>query len=198
MDATPSPLGVGPRRPWAVRPWTFVTLALLLVVATLIQACSDNSGTTGPTFSCNESPIEQGTTSAKARALAACTGGTQGPVPVVGNIGGGLTINVQVNPGTIDIGRRASVIVIVTSGTGGDVGKAGAGIPGRTVRLDAVGGNLDATSGTTDANGVFSTTMIVPCGSVLGAGLVTAIVDGVKGSTIFISQPAAAGNDPCA
>jgi hypothetical protein len=192
MDAKLSLHSSRRRRSRAIRPWTLATLALLLAVGTLIQACSDNNGTTGPTFSCNENPLGEGTRSGNVRALAACTGGTQGPAPVVGNVGAGETVTVSINPGVIDIGRRGSVVVIVTSVNG-------AGIPGRTVRLDSLGGNLDATSGTTDASGVFATTMIVPCGTLAGgAGLVTAIVDGKTGNQIFLAQPAAPGNDPCA
>jgi hypothetical protein len=195
MDAKLSPHSPRRGRPWAIRPWTLVVLALLLAAGTLIQACSDNNGTTGPTFSCNESQTGSGS----ARTLAACTTGTQGPVPVVGNVGAGLKVAVQVNPGTIDIGRRASVIVIVTSGGNSSVAtQAGAGIPGRTVRLAATGGSLDATSGTTDENGVFATTMVVPCGTTAGGGSVTAIVDGVASTPGAFTSVTAVSNDPCA
>src|SRR5262245_38506341 len=193
MDAKLSPHSPRQRRPRAICPWTLVVLALLLAAGTLIQACSDNNGTTGPTFSCNESPSGRG--AGGVRALAACPQ-TGGPVPVVGNVGNGLNAVVQVNPGVIDIGRRASVIVIVTSAPA--PGLVGAGIPGRTVRLAASGGSLDATSGTTDANGVFATTMIVPCGSTAGGGKVTAIVEGVGSSGGACTSQAATTNDPCA
>jgi hypothetical protein len=73
----------------------------------------------------------------------------------------------------------------------------GVGIPGQVVRLAASGGSLDATSGTTDASGVFTTTMIVPCGTTVKAGSVTAIVNGATGVGPFTAQPAAE-NDPCA
>ena len=196
MDAKLSPYSPTRRRPRAIRPWTLVVLALILVAGTLIQACTDNNGTTGPTFACNESP--RGGGAGGVRALAACPQ-TGGPVPVVGNVGAGLNAVVQVNPGAIDIGRRASVIVIVTSGANASTGtQAGAGIPGRTVRLAATGGSLDATSGTTDANGVFATTMIVPCGSTPGTGSVTAIVDGVASTGGAFTSKTATANDPCA
>ena len=64
------------RHPWAVRPWTLVVFGLLLVVGTLIQACSDNNGTVGPTFECSEITAAQGTAKGRsgtsnARSLAA-------------------------------------------------------------------------------------------------------------------------------
>ena len=186
MDAKLSPPSARRRRPWAVGPWTLVVLVLLLVAGTLIQACTDNDATTGPTFSCNENPIGRGAGSESARSLAACPQGG-GPVPVVGDGIGGpagtLFVQVTVNPGTIEVGRRASVLTIVTNANG-------IGIAGKPVQLTATGGNLDATSGVTDSSGLFSTTMFVPCGPG-GPGQVTAIVAGVvsTGGAFAVTPP---------
>jgi hypothetical protein len=194
MDAKLSPHSPRRRRPWAVRPWTLLVLALLLAVGTLIQACSDNNGTSGPTFSCNENPIGHG----GVRSLAACPQGG-GKVPVVGAVGVdpatgklNLSVAVTVNPGTIDKGRRGSVLVIVTSAHG-------AGIPDQAVQLTSTGGNLDATSGTTNGNGLFSTTIFVPCDTAAAAGSVTAIVDGVPspGGSGAFTIVTATENNPC-
>ena len=79
-----------------------MVLALLLVAGTLIQACTDNSNTTGPSFSCNENPIERGAGSGSVRSLAACPQ-SGGKVPVVGDAiggpGGTLAVTVIVSPG---------------------------------------------------------------------------------------------------
>ncbi len=178
MDAKLSPPSAR-RRPWAFRPWTLVVLALLLVAGTLIQACTDNDATTGPTFSCNENPIGRGAGSGSVRSLAACPQ-SGGPVPLVGDGIGGpegtLFVLVTVNPASIEVGRRASVLTIVTNATG-------IGIPNRPVQLTASGGNLDATSGVTDSSGLFSTTIFVPCDSV--GGQVTAIVAGKVSTGTF-------------
>jgi hypothetical protein len=191
MDAKLSPPSARRRRPWAVRPWTLMVLGLLLVAGTLIQACTDNSNTTGPSFSCNENPIGRGAGSGNVRSLAACPQ-SGGKVPVVGDGVGGplgtIHVGVTVNPGTIDQGRRGSVLVIVTS-------QNGVGIPDKAVQLTSTGGNLDATSGTTDANGLFSTTIVVPCGAT-SPGAVSAIVAGVTGTGTFTSVLATT-NSPC-
>ena len=57
MDAKLSPPSVRHRRPSGVRPWTRLVLGLLLMAGTLIQACSDNNGSTGPTFACRENAV---------------------------------------------------------------------------------------------------------------------------------------------
>jgi hypothetical protein len=196
MDAKTSPPSMRRRRPWAVHPWTFAVLALLLVAGTLIQACTDNSNTSGPSFSCNENPIERGAGSGSVRSLAACPQ-SGGKVPVVGDAVGGpagtLVVTVIVSPAVIDRGRRGSVLVNVTNAHG-------IGVPGRTVVLTS-SGNLDATSGTTDQNGIFTTTMLVPCDIPPAvppavSGSVSATVDGVTSVGPFTAITAT-DNNPC-
>jgi hypothetical protein len=97
--------------------------------------------------------------------------GSKVTADAVGGPLGTLLVTVTVNLA----GERASVLVIVTNANG-------IALPGKTVLLSATGGNLDATSGVTGANGLFSTTMHVPCGV---AGTVTAIVEGVVSSAAF-------------
>src|SRR5262249_27019130 len=180
MDAKLSPPSARRGRTWSVRPWTLVVLALLLVAGTLIQACTDNNGTSGPTFACNESPTGQG----GVRALAACPQ-TGGKVPVVGDATGGPLGTLQVAvivPGKIDENTDAPVLVVVTN-------LNGIAVPGQAVQLSSTGAELAATSGKTDSNGTFTTTIKVPCGS--GGGSVTAIVSGVTGSGTF------ATTNPC-
>jgi len=175
MDAKLSPPSVRRRHPWAVRPWTLLVLALLLVAGTLIQACSDNNGTTGPTFACNESPSGTGSV----RALAACPQ-AGGKVPVVGSATGGPFGTLQVAvilPGIINSGGSAPVLVIVTNTNG-------VAVPGQLVRLTSTGGELVAKSGTTDSNGTFTTALNVPCDSGAG-GSVVGIASGVTGSGTF-------------
>jgi hypothetical protein len=172
-----------------------VVLALLLVAGTLIQACTDNSNTTGPSFSCNENPIGRGGGAGNVRSLAACPQ-SGGPVPVVGDVTHDpvtgapvLNVIVTVNPGVIDLGRRGSVVVVVTN-------VHGVAIPNQAVQLTSTGGNLDATSGTTNVNGVFSTTIFVPCDAT-SPGTVVAIVDGQTSTGGTFTSVAATTNSPC-
>ena len=87
----------------------------LLVVGMLAQACSDNNGSTGPTFACQKTAAGQGKSgSVNARYLNACTAPVSGVVNDIGD----LLITVQANPGSTEPGRRVSIIVIVTNGKG--------------------------------------------------------------------------------
>ena len=174
-----------------------MVLGLLLVASTLIQACSDNNYGTGPTFACQETPTGHGTgKSGNARSLAACTQGTPGPAPVVGDgtggATGGIVVAVTVNPGTVDIGRRASVLVIATSKNGVKLGGQ------HDVFLTSSLGSLDATSGTLQ-NGVFATTIFLPCDVTGATGNVVAIVDGASSPSSggAFSAVAATTNNPC-
>src|SRR5262249_26328655 len=192
MNAKLSPHSARRGRPWAVRPWTLAVLGVLLVTGALIQACTDNNGPAGPSFECHESTTGGKTTTTRSgnvRSLAACTAT---PVPVTGDGIGGpsatIFVSVAVNPGTIEKGRRGTVLVSVTN-------QHGFAIANTAVQLASAGGNLDATSGTTDGNGLFSTTIFVPCDST-GAGKVTAIVSGVTGTGAFTAVTATE-NNPC-
>ena len=161
MDATAS----GPvlrRRSW--RPRAGVLLALLLA-GILAPGCSDNSGRLTPTS-------------------ATTTG------DAIGGPAGSLFVQVTVNPGTIDRGRRGNVLVIVTNANG-------IALPGRNVQLSAGGGTLDASAGTTNGAGLFSTTLFIPCEATAG-GAVTAIVEGVVSTGGVFTVVTAAENDPCA
>ena len=71
----------------------------------------------------------------------------------------------------------------------------GIGIPNKAVHLTSTGGSLDATSGTTDGSGLFSTTIFVPCDAPVD-GTVSAIVDGVTGTAKFTALTATE-NNPC-
>jgi hypothetical protein len=175
-----------------------VACGLLLVVgALLIQACSDNKGSSGPTFACRENTIGQKTArSGSVRTLAACTAS---PAPVVGDAIGGpegtLFVQVTINPGTVTRGRRASVLVIVTNINGKP-------LQGRRVQLAPSAGQLDQTTGLTDVNGLFSTTLLVPCEVTPDTSIgVAAVVEGVTAQAAATVAPATAvtssANDPC-
>jgi hypothetical protein len=185
MDATLSPPSARRRRSWAVRPWTLVVLALLLVAGTLIQACSDNNGTTGPKFECRE---QKG----GVKVLTQCTGS---PARVVGDAIGGPTgtINVQVavQPGTVDRGRRAGVTFFLTNLNGFP-------LPGRTIAFSSNAGKFDTLSGVTGADGTFSTTMLVTCEAVTGSGSIAVVVEGKSVVlTDAFTVVTASSNDPC-
>jgi hypothetical protein len=156
MDAKLSTPSVGRRRRKGIGAWSRMALGLLFIAGTLMQACSDNNGTTGPTFACREGASgESRTRSGSARLPQGCTAT---PAPVVGDGTGslGIIVNVSVSPSTVDRGRRASVTVVATS-TGGFklTGQ-------RDVILATSLGNLDASSGTM-VDGVFQTTLFIPC-----------------------------------
>jgi hypothetical protein len=166
MNATASGPVLSGRGSWKSRASVPV---VLLLAGILAHGCSDNNGRVTPTS-------------------AQVTGdGIGGP----GSIS--LFVQVTVNPATVDIGRRASVLVIVTNGNGFP-------LPGRKVQLTAVGGNLDATFGTTGPDGLFSTTMVIPCGSTPGIGQVVAIVEGVAstGAGPNFTTVTPTENNPCA
>src|SRR5206468_2736303 len=103
-----------------------------------------------------------------------------------------VRVQVTINPGTIDRGRRASVLVLVTSPNGFP-------LAGRRVQLTSTVGRLDATTGVTDANGLFSTTIFIPCTVPDGAALtITAIVDGqVSAQAGVVSIVTNTSNDAC-
>ena len=157
MDATLSPRSSRRRGSWSGRRWTLAVA--LLVVGMLAQACSDNNGSTGPTFACQETAVGQGKSrSVNARSLNACTAPVSGVVNDIGD----LLITVQANPGSTEPGRRVSIIVIVTNGNA-EFGGSGQPLPGQRVFILASAGVVDGPTGTTDINGIYSTTMLVRC-----------------------------------
>jgi hypothetical protein len=130
MDAKSSPPSGRRGRPWEVRPWTLVAFGLLMT-ATLIQACSDNDGTSGPRF---------------AGGPAATTG--------FANTSADIRVVVGVNPNTITPGRRAGVTAFVTNLNGQP-------LPGKMVQFSTDVGTLDQTVVFTNASGQASTTLSV-------------------------------------
>jgi len=194
MDAKLSPPSVGHRRPSGIHPGTRLVFGLLLMAGTLIQACSDNNGSTGPTFACRENASSQSPTrSGSVRLAESCTAT---PAPVVGDgtggATGGIVVRVVVNPGTVDIGRRASVLVIATSKNGAKLGGV------HDVVLTSSLGSLDSTSGTLQ-NGVFTTTIFLSCDVAPATGHVVAIVDGAPSDAEggAFSAVTATSNNPC-
>jgi hypothetical protein len=180
MDAKLSPPSARRRRPWAVRPWTLVVLALLLVAGTLIQACTDNDHTTGPTFACNEKPVGRGAGSGNARSLAACPQ-SGGPVPTTGfaNTSAEIRVQVGINPNSITPGTRAGVTAFVTNLNGQP-------LAGKNVQFSTDVGSLDQTVVPTNAQGQASTTLRVTATDVANAtgktaATVTAFVEGASG-----------------
>jgi hypothetical protein len=155
-----------------------VVFGLLLVASTLIQACSDNNGTSGPTFECSEVKAAQGTAkggtaSGNVRSLAACTG-TPAPSTGFANTSDSIIIRVSANPASTEPGRRVTITVFVTNGNNG--GGAGLPLAGKRVFVNTstsagAVGTIDGPSGTTNANGIYQTTLIVRC---VDAGATTA------------------------
>jgi hypothetical protein len=101
-----------------------------------------------------------------------------------------MFVQVTVNPGSIDIGRRGTVLVIVTNGNGFP-------LAGRNVQLTSSVGRLDQTSGQTNSGGTFSTTIFLPCEVPPGAGTVTAIAEGVVSPGAPFTAVIALTDNPC-
>lgn len=173
MDARRSPVHAS-RRPWAIRPWTLVVFGLLLVAGTLIQACSDNNGTTGPTFECAQ---QKG----GVKVIAECTG-TPAPSTGFANTAGDIRVQVLVNPASITPGQRAGVTAVATNLNGQP-------LAGKKVQFSTDVGSLDVVSGTTNSSGQFSTTLRISETDAANAqgktqAIVTAFVEGASGQGI--------------
>ncbi len=226
MDAKLSPVRPS-RGPLGIRLSTLVVFGFLLVAGTLIQACSDNNGTSGPTFECAEVKAPQSTAkgtkgSTNVRSLAACTGS---PAPSTGfaNTSADIIIRVSANPASAEPGRRVTITVSVTNGGAG--GGAGLPLAGKPVLVNTstngatAFGTVDGPSGVTDANGIYQTTMIVRCvdagvvpattppapepatGQEAATVTVDAFVDGASsaatGTSATVSVTGSSGNPPC-
>ena len=183
MDAKLSPPSARRRHPWAVRPWTLLVLALLLVAGTLIQACSDNNGSTGPRFECRE---QKG----GVKVLAQCTGS---PAPTTGfaNTAADIKVSLGINPASITPGQRAGVTAFVTN-------LNGLPLAGKNVQFSTDVGSLDQTVVQTNAQGQASTTIRISSDDVTNAtgksaATVTAFVDGAVGigTVTFGANPTA-------
>jgi hypothetical protein len=151
-----------------------VVFGLLLVVGTLIQACSDNNGTTGPTFECAQ---QKG----GVKVIAECSGGGS-PAPSTGfaNTAADIRVQLGVNPNTITPGRRAGVTAFVTNLNGQP-------LAGRKVQFSTEVGTLDQTVVTTNSAGQASTSLSITPADAANAGsktssVVTAFVDGAVGT----------------
>lgn len=176
MDAKLSPPSARCRRPWAVRPWTLVVFGLLLLAGTLIQACSDNNGSTGPTFECREAKA-----SGSKKALAACTAS---PAPTTGfsNTSAEIQVVVAINPNSITPGRRAGVTAFVTNLNGQP-------LAGKRVQFSTDVGTLDLVTAVTNGAGSASTTLSVTATDVTNSqgktsATVTAFVEGAVGTGV--------------
>src|SRR5262245_56203693 len=172
MDAKLSSRSARRRRPWAVRPWTLLVLALLLAVGTLIQACSDNNGSTGPKFECRE---QKG----GVKVLTQCTGS---PAPTTGfaNTAADIKVSLGINPASITPGQRAGVTAFVTN-------LNGLPLAGKNVQFSTDVGSLDQTVVQTNAQGQASTSIRISASDVANAtgksaATVTAFVDGAVGT----------------
>lgn len=96
----------------------FGALAVLALVALLVQACSDNKGPAGPTFGAGQ------------------TGHADTPAQIV--------IQVAINPNTIELGRRAGITVLVTNLNGRPLEGRHVQLSTTVGQLDVVDGFTDA------------------------------------------------------
>ena len=201
MNATPSRSSARRRRSWGVRPWTLVVYGFVVALGGLIQACTDNKGGEGPVF--NDS----------------------GPAGTTGfaNTSADIIIRVSANPASTEPGRRVTITVLVTNGAAGGSGQplAGKRVFVSTSTTPPVGGTVDAPSGVTNANGMYTTGMIVRCvdagvavpavepapeepaaGNTIGTVTVDAFVDGASsadpgGTSATVIVTGTGANAPC-
>ena len=195
MDAKLSPPSVRHRRS-GVRPGTRLVIGLLLMAGALIQACSDNNGSTGPTFACRE-----GKAGTNVKAFNASCTASPAPVTGIANSNVDVGIIVQASPASTEPGRRVSIIVIVTNGSAstiaGVTGGSGQPLAGQPVFIIASAGVIDGPSGTTNAQGLYQTTLLVRCED-LGPITVNASSGGAvsaTGATITVTP--ASPTTPC-
>jgi hypothetical protein len=196
MNAKLSPSSASHRHA-GVRLGTRLVVGLLLLAGALVQACSDNSGSTGPTFACRE-----GKATTNVRAYNASCTASPAPVTGVADSNQDVGIVVQASPASTEPGRRVSIIVIVTNGapgvTPGATGGSGQPLAGVPVFIIASAGVVDGPSGTTNSQGLYTTTLFVRCEDT-GSITVNATSGGavsVTGATITITP--ASQNSPCA
>jgi hypothetical protein len=131
----------------------FLVLIALLGLGLLVQACSDNKGPAGPTFGAGE--VGHADTAAQ------------------------IVVQVAINPGTIELGRRAGITVLVTNTNGRPLAN-------RHVQLSTTLGTIDQVDGFTDALGKFVSFIRITAQDAENAqGLtqatVTAFVEGAQG-----------------
>jgi hypothetical protein len=146
------------------------------MAGTLLQACSDNNGSTGPVFECRE---QKG----GVKVAAQCAGS---PAPTTGfaNTSAEIRVQLGINPNTITPGRRAGVTAFVTNLNGQP-------LAGKIVRFSTDVGSLDKVAVETNSAGQASTTLSITPQDVVNAGnsgktsaTVTAFVDGAVGTGV--------------
>jgi len=137
-------------------------LAVLLVVGALLQACSNQGGSSGPSH-----PAGQ-------------TGTADNPTQII--------VRVAINPNTIELGRRAGVTVLVTNTNGRPLQGRHVQLSTSVGQLDVVDGFTDADGKFVSALRV--TAADVTSGQ--SSATVTAFVDGAVGSAVvnFAGLPA--------
>jgi len=127
-------------------------LAGLLLVGVLLAACSVNKGPAGPQFRSGQTG--EADTSDQVR------------------------VQVAVNAGSIERGRRAGITVLVSNVNGRP-------LEGRLVQISTTQGQIDQVDGFTDSHGKFSTAIFFPCN--LTAGITALIRAFSEGS--FNAEP---------
>jgi hypothetical protein len=167
---------------------TRLWVAVWLVTAgLLVQSCSDNSGPAGPAFQNGQTVPVTGTAPTNAQ----------------------IVVQVVVNPSSTEPGRRVNATAIVTDFNG-------LPLAGRRVTIFAIGGGtaggtVDNPVGITDANGTYTTTVIVRCadtgivgppattnGTVVKTVVISAIVEGkVAVVTATVTLTPSGDNPPC-
>jgi hypothetical protein len=141
-------------------------LAVLVLLGGLVQACSNQSGTTS---------------------------GPRNPAATTGHSDTALDLRVQVavNPGSIQLGRRAGITVLATNTNGRP-------LEGRHVQLSTTVGTLDVVDGLTDIGGKFVSALRVTASDAANANnatsaTITAFVEGAVGTAVvnFQGEPVA-------
>ena len=168
MDVTSSDRVTSRGRRRGPGPWILAAIGAFFAVGALFQACGSNSDPSGPSRN-----------------------GQNVPTTGFANTGADIVIRVSANPASIEAGRRVEVTVQVTNTNGQPL--SGKRVLVNTSTNTAAFGTVDNPVGTTDANGIYRTSMIVRCSDVGNVGTTGGGGGGTTGSSSGSSSGTSGG-----
>jgi len=145
MDVTSSDRVTSRGRRRGPGPWILGAIGAFFAVGALFQACGSNSDPSGP-----------------------ARNGQNVPTTGFSNTAADIVIRVAANPASVEAGRRVEITVLVTNTNGQPL--SGKRVLVNTSTNTAAFGTVDNPTGTTDANGIYRTSMIVRCSDVGNVG----------------------------
>lgn len=158
MDVTSSDRVTSRGRHRGPGPWILAAIGAFFAVGALLQACGSNNDPSGPSRN-----------------------GQNVPTSGFSNTSADIRIRVSANPASTEAGRRVEITVQVTNTNGQPL--SGKGVLVNTSTNTAAFGTVDAPTGTTDANGIYRTSMIVRCADVGNVGTTSGGGGGTTGTS---------------